>query len=752
MLLEELLIADVNSVKEKPEPVPEDGIINAGDLSGAVSVAMLHIPAAISYGMIVFMPLGPEFAAQGAVFGLYSAIIVGFFAALFGGTPIQVTGPIASISLILASITAYFSTEIPQDLTSREFLIIALLSLCIFLGGLFQILFGVLRLGRLMKYIPHQVLAGFANGIALILLAKQIKPFLGIDNNIHLLQVLEQPGLINWTSFLVGGVTLAAIYIARIRFKSNTAFLYGMIAGSFAHYLLAMTMAPENMGRVIGNFCFILPQPVFLSQWLHLSEKLNIWSFLPHLLVSGFVLAVIGSIHALLCSMVSDDLTRTAHNPNREVFGQGIGNMAGSFFGALFGTGAVTRMMVNHSAGAKTRASGMLSSIIILIAMFGLDPLIAKIPMAALSAIIISIALAVFDTLTITLLKQVKNPFSLHRDTRSFLAVSLVVTMATISINLIVAILIGIIIASVIFISKMGSSMIRENYYADDVPSKKMRPWKETDILKQSGKKIAVFELQGPIFFGSAANLAVEIRKKMQSSLYCILDLKNVNYIDINGINSFGRIRSFLEENGKHLLISNIQPSTGSWQYFKQMDTHQAFEEHILFPDIDRALEWAENHLLEGHDSGITLEDYCSLGQQPIVKGFLPGELKMLEKSLVKKTCSKGEELYKIGQESHTLYIILKGGVTLSVKKNGINTRIVTFSRGLFFGETALFDNTFRLSSAIADEPTEVALLSEKEYHRLAADYPATANKLIVNIASEISKRHRQGLFKKQID
>ena len=504
----------IHEIKQKLSQMIVNRIPCKGDLSGAFSTALLHIPAAMSYGIIVFMPMGSDFTSQGAVYGVYGAIIVGFFAALFGGTSLQITGPIASVSLILAAIVAYFSTQIPEDLTSRQFIIMSLVSLCIFLGGLFQVLFGVLRLGKLMKYIPHQVIAGFSHGIALILLFKQIKPLLGVSSATQLSHVISHPEIIVWTSLLVGCITLTVIQISKILFKSNAAFLYGLVAGTLAQGLLALFIPASQLGGVIGHVKFYMPQPAFLSQWLHLSEKINVWAYTPHLLLSGFVLGVIGSIQSLLSSMVSDTLSKGHHRANQEVIGQGIGNIIGSFFGALFSAGAVTRMTANFRVGGKTRVSGILSSVFILIIMMFAGPFAGRIPLSVLAAIIISIAMGLFDGLTVKLLRQVRKPSLVHRDIRSYLTVSLIVTITTISINLIVAIILGIIAASILFISKMGKKVIRNKYHAGTIHSKRIRSQEEAEILKDKGSQIAVFELQGPIFFGSAEALILDILKK----------------------------------------------------------------------------------------------------------------------------------------------------------------------------------------------------------------------------------------------
>ena len=234
----------------------------------------------------------------------------------------------------------------------------------------------------------------------------------------------------------------------------------------------------------------------------------------------------------------------------------------------------------------------------------------------------------------------------------------------------------------------------------------------------------------------------------MKKASYCILDIKHVNHIDINGINSFSRIQHSLKKFGKHLLISGVQPNTNNWQYFNQMDVHVSFYEQTLFPDIDRAIEWAENHLLKDLNPGRSVNPECPLERQSLFKGFKPEEMELIKQRLTRRNFAPQEPVYKKGDECRDFFIIISGSVSLTINANETigSIRLLSFSSGLFFGETALFDTPFRLSDAIAEEPTEVYILSEADYRWLVKKYPAMSNKLIINIASEISRRQRQNL------
>ncbi|NIS74380.1 MAG: hypothetical protein GTO08_03705, partial [Deltaproteobacteria bacterium] len=267
-----------------------------GDLMGSIAAAITTIPLSIGYGIIAFAPLGSEFIPIASLIGIYAAIFAGFLAPLFGGTHIQITCPNAPLTLILASFIATMAAKLEIiDVPTRFTLIVGLASLCVLIAGTVQILFGALRLGNLVKYVPYPIESGFMNGIAFILISTQIKPFLGLSGKTSLLALVNDPSLIQPLTVLVGVATLAALFLSSRFIKSIPAPFIGLAAGTAVYYLLKSAAGIGTLGPVIGDISFRWPKPDTPLEFMRMVRDADLPAFLPHVLATGFALGFIGS-------------------------------------------------------------------------------------------------------------------------------------------------------------------------------------------------------------------------------------------------------------------------------------------------------------------------------------------------------------------------------------------------------------------------------------------------------------------------
>ena len=419
-----------------------------------------------------------------------------------GGTEIQITAPKAPLTLILAAFVAplALSLQVP-DGASRNILVIGLASLCVLIAGIIQFVFGKLRLGNLVKYVPYPVVSGFMNGIAVILILEQVGPMVGAGGHISLFEVFYNPTVVQPLTLIVGIATIIAIFLARRFIKIVPASLIGLGVGTALFYALQMIAGPSALGPVVGNFSFQWPTPTVLPGVFSLLGKVDLAVVFTRVLITGFVLASIGSLESLLSAVAADNMVGARHNSNKELIGQGVGNMVNAVFSALPSAGSELHNMANYRAGGRTRRSSLLCVLLILLIVLTLAPVIGKIPLAVIAGIIVSVGLGLFDKWTFDLFRRLFRAGEQRRRIIANLTVTMVVVIVTVTVNLIVAVLIGIAIASGLFVARMGKSIVKRQYSGDLVRSKKVRSIKNNLLLEERGKGIMVYELSGPLFF-----------------------------------------------------------------------------------------------------------------------------------------------------------------------------------------------------------------------------------------------------------
>ena len=717
-----------------------------GDLSGAISAAIISIPLSIGYGIIVYKPLGTEFLPFAALLGLYACLFGGIFASLLGGTDIQITAPKAPLTLLLASFIAPMaaSLQIP-DAASRQVIIVGLASTCVLVSGIVQFCFGALRLGNLIKYVPYPVVSGFMNGIAIILIYEQTAPLIGSGHHISLMELFSNPSVVQPYTLSVGLITIIAVFLSKRFFKTLPASLVGLAVGTAVFYALKNFGGISALGPVIGNFNFQWPKPDIFLNLSGLMTDIDIVDLLPRILITGLVLGSIGALESLLSSVAADNFTGTRHNSNKELMGQGIANIMNSLFSALPSAGSELHNMANYRAGGRTRLSSLVCGLLILIIVLTLGSFIGKIPLAVIAGIIVSVGLGLFDKWTLDLIRNLRRTREQQKRIIANLAVTIAVAVITVCVNLIVAVLIGIAIASGLFVVRMGRSIIKRKYKGDQIHSKKVRSSKNNILLQERGKGIIVYELRGPLFFGSADNLAMEIDSAVHHYSYCILDMKRVNEIDSTGAKILGQISKKVDESGKYLLISYLADNPSLSEILKAMGVYNKLPENCFFPDTDAALEWAEDNVLTQSIDLAKALGGVQLNEMDIFMDFTQEEIHSLKQKLIFKSFKKGETIVKEGDIDRNLFFLTKGSVSVRIHlpESDRYKRLITYSAGVTFGEMAFLDGSPRSAEVCADEASETYLLSPDEYAVLQKKKPEIAVKLVRNIALEMSERLR---------
>ncbi len=347
-----------------------------GDLFGGITAAVVALPLALAFGVS---------SGAGAIAGLYGAIFVGFFAALFGGTPSQISGPTGPMTVVIATV---FSGMAASNSTDG----IALAFTVIMLGGIFQILFGIMRLGKYITLMPYTVISGFMSGIGLIIILLEIGPFLGHEASANVVESISKiPEFVadaNLAAVGLGILTLAIVFVCPAKVtRIIPSPLLALIIGTTVAVAIGI-YDPDNGLQLIGDIPSGLPSlhfPIFDVNQLR------------SILGYGLMLAVLGSIDSLLTSLVADNITQTQHDSDRELIGQGIGNLISGFFGGLPGAGATMRTVINVKTGGKTPISGMVHALVLLIIVLKAGELTSNIPHAVLAGILIKVGIDIID-------------------------------------------------------------------------------------------------------------------------------------------------------------------------------------------------------------------------------------------------------------------------------------------------------------------------------------------------------------------
>ncbi len=479
-----------------------------GDVLGGLTAAVVALPLALAFGNAA---LGPG----GAIYGLYGAVVVGFLAALFGGTPAQVSGPTGPMSVTVAGVVASLAAVgIPRDLSAEQ--ILPLVMAAVVIGGLFQILFGILKLGKYITLVPYSVVSGFMSGIGVIIIALQIGPLLGISTRGGVIESLStvfsnfQP---NGAAIGVAVMTLGIVFLTPRRISQ-------WVPSPLLALLIVTPISILLFGNTEIDRIGEIPEGL---------PSLSIPSFnqyFPIILKAGLVLAVLGAIDSLLTSLVADNISQTRHNSDRELIGQGIGNSIAGLFSGLPGAGATMRTVINVKSGGSTPLSGMVHSIVLLIVLVGAGPLAEKIPTALLAGILIKVGLDIIDW-----------GFLLRAHKLSIKTASVMygVLLMTVFWDLIWAVLVGVFIANMLTIDSITQTQL-EGMDADNpledssnkseigiVPLNN----EEQALLDRCSGEVMLFRLRGPLSFGAAKGIT-ERMMFIRNYKVLILDITDV--------------------------------------------------------------------------------------------------------------------------------------------------------------------------------------------------------------------------------
>jgi len=711
-----------------------------GDFWGALAAMLVALPAAIAFGVTIYSAIAPSYAALGALAGIIGAAVIGLVASTLGGTDRLISAPCAPAAAVLSA----FAIELTsQGITPAT--IVLLLILLGMLAGFVQLLLGFIGVGRLIKYIPYPVVSGYMSGVGLIIIGSQIPKFVGAGSRWW--ETLLAPWGWDWRALAIGGATVLIAIITPKLTKKVPGTILGILAGLLTYFALA-TQDPSlwqtsNNPLVIGALGAAKEGylTTLTGRWYEIGD-LRL-SQIAALFGTALTLAALLSIDTLKTCVVIDQLTRTQHQPNRELVAQGIANIASAAAGGIPGSGTMGATLVNLNSGAQTRVSGVAEGLLALVAALILGSFMAWIPVAALAGILIVIGFRMLDTEPLRFIESRATVFDF--------AVVLAVIVVALTIGLIAASATGVAMAIFLFLrEQIGGSVVRHKIYANQMSSTWYRPEAEMHIIQQKGDQAVIFELQGSLFFGTTQQLFSEIEPELGKRSYIILDLKHVQSVDVTAAHLLNNVRDALQERHAMLLLSGVREKLPNGrnlrEFLEQTGVVSADDSQVqVFPELDAAIEWVENRIL-GEQAKPTAEEQTpiQLHEMDQFKLHKDETMQDLEARMELRSYKAGDTIYALGAPGDEIFWIRRGAVRIFAPLGGGRTRhIASFGRGDFFGGLAFLDDHPRGDDAVAFSDTEVYVLSREQFNILAEEHKKLAFNLINAIARTLAIRLR---------
>jgi SulP family sulfate permease len=494
--------------------------VGRGDVFGGVAAGVVALPLALAFG--VASGLGP-------VAGLYGAIATGIVAALCGGTPVQITGPTGPMTLVVVGVLA------TNMLPSGEVNLPVVVGIFV-LAGVVQVALGLCGIGAYIRYVPSPVISGFMSGIGVIIILQQLFPLLGAappsSDPVSILRQLDLlGGNITWGAVALSALTIATVFLLPRCTTTVPSSLVALVALTALAAVLQLDVA------VIGEIPSGVPRLVMPS--------LDVQR-LPALLVAAIQLAFLGAIDSLLTALVADTLTRTQHDSNRELVGQGLGNIAAGLIGGMPGAGATMRTVVNVEAGGRSRLSGVMHGLFLAAVLLGLSGLVQHVPRAVLAGLLVAVGMGIID---------VRGFRHLLKVPRSDACLMLVVLVLTVVTDLFIAVAVGLILASFVFMKKISDITARQTTLTPVAEA----PWADELTLPDAIRTtLVITHVDGPLFFGFASQFLAIARQARAHSRLLVLRMDRISYMDQTGVYALQEALTQLRAAGVRVLVVGV--------------------------------------------------------------------------------------------------------------------------------------------------------------------------------------------------
>ena len=703
-------------------PVDPSDRFRRDDIWAGIAAAAVVLPQAMAFGVALVSPAGVE-PATGAFAGLGAAAALCLASGVAGGTRGLISAPTGPTLVLLSGAAAQLAT---LGLGGSDLL--AGLAFVVILAGLFQMLIALTGGGRLIKFIPYTVVAGFMTGSAILMLLSQLRSLTGEGAAINW-------GLWRWLPLLTAALTLALVrFVPRwVPYLPGT--IAGLVGGTL-FFQLAAGLSPHGIpdGWVVGALPGV---EAFGLRPTGTSLRALPWSTL---LLPAATLAVLASLDTLLTSVIADVRTGARHDARRELLGQGGGHVLSGLLGGMAGAGTTAATLVAVRTGGR-RWAGVSAGLGFVALLVVGGPVGTLLPISALAGIVLHVAIGMVERDILA--------WARRRRTRADAVIALLVTAVTVGYDLMLAVGVGVAIAVVLFVrAQVRTPVIHRRSTAIERRSVRVRADAQRALLDRHGDRIVLYELRGNLFFATAEQLFSELAPDLDRPAWIILHLRRVHQVDLTGIKLLQQIANRLDEHGGELVFCEVHRGAGLGHKVKKT-LRKVSPTHVVevrtFNGSDEALEYAEDALLA--EQGVAPPDgdrRVGLEQTDLCRAMSPEQIESFSRMLQSRVVKAGEKVFSAGDEGEELYIVAAGEIDLLLPTTAHHhKRLAKCGPGTLFGEIAFLEPGTRTADAVAVSDSELLSLRRPTFTRLADERPDTARAVLAALARIQSERLR---------
>lgn len=705
--------------------------------SGAV-VGVLVLPFCVSAGVVAFQPLGRDYVGAGAAAGILCAVAGGMTGALARTSSFIPNLTSTTHSLIQASFAGWVLTRSGGNVA----LALALLPLSALLAGLWQVAIALSGLGRVVKFTPYPVLAGFVTGLAILIFAQQLPRVFGVPSLASLAAAaggLDLPA----PAMPLLGLAIVLFVVGLERFAPSAfTMLLGLLVGTGLYYGLKAAFPSVELGGTVGTISLATA-----SLGLHVSVEtltgfLADLEILKALLLTSLTLAILGTLDVTFAIRAAQEIADVDAAPRRNLAGQGLSNILSSLAGGLTVTTSIAFSRTIFAGGGRTRLSTISVAAVLLLAAALAPRAVGALPNVVLAAVLIAIAYRLWDRWCVTLAHDLFR--STDRDAtiraRRNAAIVLAVTATTVLGQPVAGALVGVALSCLVFIMEMSRPIVRRQVDGSQLFSKRIRSQAQAGLLRTSGSRTAVLELQGILFFGNAEDLASEVKRLEGSASTVILDLRRVTDVDTSGATILKQIAARCGQRGMALMVSAVDPKFAALVARAVGPGPHA----AIFADLDAALETAEDRALAAASTaGSPSRRALRVDETDLAGGLSEHEMAAFTAALLPGAYPAGATLCRAGEPADKLWLITRGSVSVRLAGGGSERRVAGLGPGTSVGEMGLLDRRPRSADVIADEDVECYVLTAEGFDRLLREEPHLGQSLLATIARLTAQRLR---------
>jgi SulP family sulfate permease len=711
-----------------------------GELAGGLNAAAAMLPFVLTYGYIVFGAAGAPAAQIGLTASVVSVVLGGLVMVFASRARLPTAAPSASTALILGTLVAQLLQDpaLSPATAAGGARLLACTGATVVAAGVVLVVLGLLRVGRLARFVPQPVLAGFMNGVAILIVVSQVPVLFGIPAPAWSQQGLG--ALASWHAAPLVTAVLTALLVVAIShwFPRLPAPLLALLLAS-ACALVLQGVWPGLALAPVGTLQAELPLAGAMGPWFEHGALELLGRHGQAMAVTAVLLALIGGLESVLSLAAVDQLLDLRTDPDRELLALGATNIATGLLGGLFMVYLRLRAIATTTGGGRSARAVLVGcAMLALVFTLGL-PLVQRLPTAVVAGIVVMLAWTLVDRWTTRLVRQWWHGERSLEPMLSLLVVA-VVCAVTLRWGFVAGVAAGVQVSMLTFIRALNRSLVRLRYLASDIPSRRIYPAAHEGLLRGRRQRIEVLELEGALFFGNADRLAHEVDHIEPAPGFVVLDLRRVSTLDATGAVALAQLDERLLQRGIVLLLAGVTPHNRHGRALREHGVQRVAGRWWGHADADRAIEAAETSLLAEAElslQGLVLQpEECAL-----FAGLDAAQCRRLRAALQTRRLAAGERLFAQGDPGDSLYLLGSGSV--SVVDSARAQRFVSFSPGMCFGETAVLDCGGRTADAVADTDSTVYALPAGALAEMQQQEPTIAAQVYLNLARHLSERLR---------